>query len=98
MGRHFPGIAWRAIRISDEPIPNIDQAETLPGGVIGELIVRGPVVTAQYVTRTEANALHKIADGDGFWHRMACAPEFGNRCGEPARGSRPEEADGASLA
>ena len=37
---------------------------------IGELIVSGPVVTDQYVTRTEANAEHKISDGDRFWHRM----------------------------
>jgi acyl-CoA synthetase (AMP-forming)/AMP-acid ligase II len=70
VGRHFPGIAWRVIRISDEPIPNIAQAETLAAAEIGELIVRGAVVTTQYVTRLDANALHKIADGDGFWHRM----------------------------
>jgi acyl-CoA synthetase (AMP-forming)/AMP-acid ligase II len=70
VGRHFPGIQWRVIRISDQPIAAIDQAETLPQGEIGELIVSGPVVTRQYVTRLEANALHKIADGDRFWHRM----------------------------
>ena len=34
------------------------------------MIVRGPVVTTEYVTRTESNALHKIKDGEGFWHRM----------------------------
>jgi acyl-CoA synthetase (AMP-forming)/AMP-acid ligase II len=28
------------------------------------------VVTTEYVTRTESNALHKIADGEAFWHRM----------------------------
>jgi len=32
--------------------------------------VRGPVVTTEYVTRSEANALHKIRDGETFWHRM----------------------------
>ena len=42
----------------------------MPEGEIGELIVRGPVVTDRYVTRVEANALAKIADGDAFWHRM----------------------------
>jgi olefin beta-lactone synthetase len=65
-----PGIEWKVIRISDGPIGTIDQAEELPPGEIGELIVRGPVVTAEYVTRTEANALHKIQDGGTFWHRM----------------------------
>jgi acyl-CoA synthetase (AMP-forming)/AMP-acid ligase II len=58
------------IRISDEPIATIADAEELPPGEVGELIVRGRVVTTEYVTRTEANALHKIKDGDSFWHRM----------------------------
>jgi len=34
------------------------------------LIVKGVTVTDQYVTSTKANSLHKIKDGDGFWHRM----------------------------
>jgi acyl-CoA synthetase (AMP-forming)/AMP-acid ligase II len=70
VGRHFPGIQWRVVRITDDPIPTIDQAESLPSGEIGELIVQGPVVTREYVTRLNANALHKIADGESFWHRM----------------------------
>jgi olefin beta-lactone synthetase len=70
VGRHFPGIQWKVIRITDDPIATIDKAEELPPGEIGELIVRGPVVTTEYVTRTDCNPLHKILDGDGFWHRM----------------------------
>jgi acyl-CoA synthetase (AMP-forming)/AMP-acid ligase II len=70
VGRKFPGIEWKVIRIADEPIATIEQAEELPRGEIGELIVRGEVVTRQYVTRLEANALHKIADPAGQWHRM----------------------------
>jgi acyl-CoA synthetase (AMP-forming)/AMP-acid ligase II len=70
VGRHFPGIEWRVIRITDEPILNIEAAEALTHGEVGELIVRGPVVTSQYVTRTECNPLHKIRDGADFWHRM----------------------------
>jgi acyl-CoA synthetase (AMP-forming)/AMP-acid ligase II len=70
VGRHFPGIEWKVIQITDEPIATIADAEELPDGQIGELIVRGPVVTTEYVTRTEANALHKIQDGESFWHRM----------------------------
>jgi len=42
----------------------------MPQGEIGELIVSGPVVTTEYVTRTDANAVAKIRDGDGVWHRM----------------------------
>ncbi|MCA9156549.1 MAG: AMP-binding protein, partial [Planctomycetales bacterium] len=53
VGRRFSQIDWRVIRISDEPLTTIDQTEELPRGEIGELIVRGPVVTSQYVTRVE---------------------------------------------
>jgi olefin beta-lactone synthetase len=70
VGRRFPRIDWKIVAIDEGPIPTIDQARELPGGQIGEIIVRGPVVTSQYVTRTEANAFHKIADGDGIWHRL----------------------------
>ena len=70
VGTHFPGIRWQVIAIRDGSIPSIDQAEPLPAGEIGELIVQGPVVTREYVTRSDANALAKIADGSNFWHRM----------------------------
>jgi len=70
VGGRFSGIRWKVIRISDDPIANIEQIEELPAGEIGELIVCGPVVTQEYVTRVEANRLSKIADGDTFWHRM----------------------------
>jgi len=70
VGRRFPGIDWQVIRIRDDCIPDARDMEPLPTGEIGELIVRGAVVTTQYVTCPEANALHKIRDGDRFWHRM----------------------------
>jgi olefin beta-lactone synthetase len=70
VGRRFPGIEWKVIRIGDGPIVTMDQAEVLPPGEIGELIVQGGVVTTEYVTRVDANALHKIRDGEKFWHRM----------------------------
>ena len=70
VGRRFPQLDWRVIAIDDGPIESIEMAPALPNGQIGELIVRGPVVTARYVTREDANRLHKIRDGSGFWHRM----------------------------
>lgn len=70
VGSRFPGVEWRVIRIDDGPLPDISQTQELPRGEIGELMVRGDVVTREYVTRTAANALHKVADGEGFWHRM----------------------------
>ena len=70
VGRHFPGIDWKIIRIVDGPIADIDQITELPQREIGELIVSGPVVTREYVTRRDANALAKIKDYDKIWHRM----------------------------
>jgi olefin beta-lactone synthetase len=72
VGRRFGGIEWRVIRISDNPIPTTADMEELPRGEVGELIVRGPVVTTEYYAKPAATAAAKIldADGSGFWHRM----------------------------
>jgi acyl-CoA synthetase (AMP-forming)/AMP-acid ligase II len=70
VGRNFLSIDWRVIRITDEPIAMIGDAEELPPGEIGELIVHGPQASPVYVTRSEANATSKIADDDSCWHRM----------------------------
>jgi acyl-CoA synthetase (AMP-forming)/AMP-acid ligase II len=70
VGRRFPGIEWKIIEITDEPIARLSDVRELAVGEIGEVIVSGPVVTRQYVTRQESNALAKISDGDRFWHRM----------------------------
>lgn len=70
VGRRFPGIEWQVIAITDGPLASLAEAQILPPGEIGELIVRGPVVTTEYVTRTDCNPLHKLSDGATFWHRM----------------------------
>ena len=70
VGEHFPGIEWRVIEIQDGALADIEDARQLPDGEIGELIVRGPVVTSHYVTHEKETRLHKINDGDSFWHRM----------------------------
>ena len=62
VGHRFPGIQWKVIRIRDDAIPEIDEIEEMPKGQIGELIVTGRVVTSQYVTRLDANPLHKVHD------------------------------------
>ncbi|MEE2642698.1 MAG: fatty acid CoA ligase family protein [Planctomycetota bacterium] len=70
VGNRFPGMQSRVIEITDEPIEDISQTKEMPTNQIGELMVKGDVVTEKYVTRSEANALHKVSDGDSFWHRM----------------------------
>ena len=70
VGRPLPGISIAVIPISDEIIDKLDDTEFLPVGEIGEIIVKGDVVTRAYENNTEETALAKIVDGDCFWHRM----------------------------
>jgi olefin beta-lactone synthetase len=72
VGRKFEGVEWRIVRIDDGPIRTLADVLELPRGQIGELIVRGPVLTTEYVARPQANAMAKIQDENsgGFWHRM----------------------------
>lgn len=70
VGTSFATMEWKVIEISDDPISRIEDCKQLPANETGELIVRGVTVTDQYVTSRQANDLHKIKDGDGFWHRM----------------------------
>ena len=70
VGRKFDTIEWRVIRITDEPIATMAEVEKMPGGEVGELIVRGPQVSPAYVNLPSANTLAKITDGDAIWHRM----------------------------
>ena len=70
VGKPLPGMTVRIIAISDEPIPVWSEALCLPGGKIGEIAVRGPVVTRGYFERPRDDALSKIRQGDTFWHRM----------------------------
>ncbi|MEQ1824946.1 MAG: fatty acid CoA ligase family protein [Pirellula sp.] len=70
VGNRFSGIQWCVIGISDTPIQNICDTKPLAHGMIGELMVSGKVVTREYVTRLDQNALHKVFDGERVWHRM----------------------------
>jgi acyl-CoA synthetase (AMP-forming)/AMP-acid ligase II len=70
VGARFSGIQWRVIEISDGPISQFGDAKILPTGTIGELMVSGSVISREYVTRRDQNAIHKVADGDRVWHRM----------------------------
>jgi acyl-CoA synthetase (AMP-forming)/AMP-acid ligase II len=72
VGTPVEGMTVKILRITDEPIPVWRDDLELPVGEIGEIAVRGPVVTASYWHRPESTALAKIADPlhEGFYHRM----------------------------
>jgi acyl-CoA synthetase (AMP-forming)/AMP-acid ligase II len=72
VGRPVEGMTLKIIGIEDAPIPTWSDDLELSAGAIGEMAVRGPVVTASYWNRPEATTLAKIADPihKGFYHRM----------------------------
>lgn len=72
VGKRFSEIEWKVIATEHGPIARMEDAEELPVGQIGEIVVRGPQVTTRYITRQEANALAKVTDDASgeIWHRM----------------------------
>ncbi len=60
----------RIIAVSDDVIPAWHDGLVLADGLVGEICVKGPVVTREYYRRPEATAAAKIADGDAVWHRL----------------------------
>ncbi len=73
VGRPLPGITLRIIRPVEGPIGAWSEDLALPPGEIGEVAVRGPVVTAEYYRLPELTRQGKIPDRDGVWHRMGDA-------------------------
>ncbi len=70
VGRVLPGIDIRVIQKDDRPIAKWTDAQKLPQGEIGEIVVKGAVVTREYLHRPEQTANAKIKEGDDIWHRM----------------------------
>ena len=70
VGKPVKEIEVRIIAISDEPIATLADTRGLPCGEIGEIIVRGPVVTKCYDGLVDETAAAKIREGNTVWHRM----------------------------
>ncbi len=69
-GRPAPEMTVRIIRISDEPIERWSDELLVKPGEVGEITVRGPVVTPAYFGRPTQTKLAKIDDGGAVVHRM----------------------------
>jgi acyl-CoA synthetase (AMP-forming)/AMP-acid ligase II len=70
VGRPVDGVLVRVIRITDEPIESWSDDLLAAPGEIGEITVRGPVVTRAYHARPEQTRMAKIRDGEHVVHRM----------------------------
>ncbi len=75
VGLPVPGVRLQIMRISDGIVPWLQDAEILPPGEVGEIIVQGPNVSRRYFDLPEQTALHKIYETDDrvngpFWHRI----------------------------
>ncbi len=70
VGRPINALPLAIIAVSDEPIRCWSPELLLPQGEIGEIAVKGGLVSRQYFENPQADALAKIPDGTEVWHRM----------------------------
>lgn len=63
-------IELRIVPIRDEAMVSIESEPVLATGEVGEICVRGGVVTRAYHNRDDATAASKIGEGESTWHRM----------------------------
>ena len=101
VGRPMQELTVRIISITDDVIEHWNDSLALPNGDLGEIVVKGAVVTREYLHRPQQTALAKIYDDDGgVWHRMGDVGYFDSRgrlwmCGRKAH--RVETTDGLLL-
>ncbi len=70
VGRPLKGIDVCIIKIMDESIDVWSDALLMKAGEIGEIAVRGDLVTRGYFSNPVADALSKIKANGTVWHRM----------------------------
>jgi olefin beta-lactone synthetase len=71
VGQPVDGVDIAIITITDDPITTWDEALCLPVNQIGEIVVKGPMVSRAYYHRDHATVQAKITDGaDTVRHRM----------------------------
>ncbi|EQC44907.1 fatty acid CoA ligase family protein [Bacteriovorax sp. Seq25_V] len=70
IGTPAPGIEIKIIKAHDRVITSFEDIEEVSSNQVGEIIVRGDVVTKEYYKMPDKALEAKIKDGDTFWHRM----------------------------
>lgn len=96
VGRPVEGVTVRIVRLTDEPIEEWSEDLVLPDGEIGEITVKGPVVTRAYWAREDQTRRAKIREGDEVVHRMGDVGYFDEKgrlwmCGRKAQRVRAAE-------
>lgn len=81
VGRVVTGLEVRIIRIEDKALPTWQDASEQPQGQVGEIVVRGALVSPRYHNDPVNTALNKIDDAEGdprhsVWHRTGDAGYF----------------------
>jgi acyl-CoA synthetase (AMP-forming)/AMP-acid ligase II len=70
VGKPLPGNEVQIIPPQDKVIAQWRKEDILELCEIGEIVVKGPVVTERYENNEQETAFAKIRDGDNLWHRM----------------------------
>ncbi|KPJ76681.1 MAG: peptide synthase [Deltaproteobacteria bacterium SG8_13] len=76
VGQPINGIEVRLAPVTEQPIPDWKHCPSLEKGAVGEITVKGDIVTRSYYKRPQTDALAKIRDGDSVWHRMGDLGRF----------------------
>jgi acyl-CoA synthetase (AMP-forming)/AMP-acid ligase II len=80
VGRPLTGIEIKIIALTDGPIASLTETRELPTEEIGEIIVRGPVVTKLYDALPTATSLAKIQIPETKSQKPAGAPDSFGVC------------------
>lgn len=70
IGRPLKDVDVKIVKITDDLIETWSDDLVVPDGDIGEITVKGEVVSQEYFEKPKFNALSKIRDGDVLRHRM----------------------------
>ncbi|WP_299806689.1 olefin beta-lactone synthetase [uncultured Shewanella sp.] len=70
VGSAIGGVDIAIIKIDEQPIEQWDDSLGLPADAIGEIVVKGPMVSRSYYRRDSATQVAKIQDGDSIRHRL----------------------------
>jgi len=79
VGPAVPGIEIKIIAVRDATIERMEDAQILGTDQVGEILVKGPVVTRYYYMAEEETKRTKIKEGNEFWHRMGDMGQIDSR-------------------